>query len=78
MFFQFPIAYQKSAHNLKKFALEHWQEAYTQYAFFELGQDPEPTTWMQWQLWGRKLINAIMEEVVGALMAWGYMWLTWN
>ena len=47
-FFQFPLAYRKSAFNLWQFCVSFWSEAYTQYEFPAPGASVITDDWNGW------------------------------
>ena len=75
-FFQFPLAYRKSPTNLYKFAVEFWQDAYTQHEFVRPGQ--EFTNWDDWKFWAKVNTHQMLEEANGFFQDWGYVWMGWN
>lgn len=71
-YFLFPLAYSKSPHNLFRFAVDFWPEAYSQYEFSKPGEIENRGEWEQW--WRIEFHN-MLEEAAGFFLNYGFQWV---
>ena len=68
-FFQFPLAYRKSAWNLWQFSVAFWSEAYTQFEFPSPG---ESVITDDWDGYIKGHLRDMLEESAGFFIDWGF------
>lgn len=74
-FYQFPLAYPMSAHNLWRWSLNFWPQSYT---WHELHMDGESVYTDDWYGWARSHVADMLEESAQFFKSYGFEFLRYH